>query len=330
MKISVVMAVYNGGERMRRTIESVLSQTWSDFEFLCIDDGSTDDVSGRILDEYAAQDARMVVVHRENKGVCETLNECYRLAKGDFVARTDQDDVFHPRLLEFCKRAVEENNLDFLAFRYKTMFGDSVNQSDEVMPELNKLQVWDQERRVKDSVGYCKALTSIHTDTWAHFLHRDLALRHPFHVEFGLTRLLAQLREPIRWASSPAVLYFYDAGVVTSMTHQPFSVEELMWDMTDINNTMALYSDVIKSGDPFGEWNAVCKAYVLVYLKINYNKIRRCKGAVSAATRRALRIAFAKELCKFFSSGNVSMRQVKFRHRIAYKWLMLQYGMSNG
>lgn len=330
MKISVVMAVYNGGERMRRTIESVLSQTRKDFEFLCIDDGSTDGVSGKILDEYAARDARVVVIHRENRGVCETLNECYRKAKGDFVARTDQDDVFHPQLLEYCATAIERYNLDFLAFRYKTMDGNGCNQYDEVMPELNELQVWDRGRQVKDSIGYCKALTSIHTDTWAHFLRRELALRHPFHVEFGLTRLLAQLREPIKWASSPSVLYFYDAGVATSMTHQPFSVEELMWDMADIGNAMALYSDVIKSGDPFGEWKAVCKAYVLVYLKINYNKIRRCKGVVPAETRLALKIAFAKVLRKFFSSGNVSMHHVKLRHRIAYKWLMFRYGRDNG
>ena len=52
MKISVVMPVYNGGERMRRTIDSVLAQTWRDFEFLCIDDGSTDGVSGAVYETF--------------------------------------------------------------------------------------------------------------------------------------------------------------------------------------------------------------------------------------------------------------------------------------
>lgn len=324
-KVSVVMAVYNGGERMRRSIDSVLAQTWRDFEFLCIDDGSTDGVSGKILDEYAAKDSRMVVIHRENKGVCETLNECYHKAKGEYVARTDQDDVFHPQLLEYCIAATERFRLDFLAFHYRTMVAGKANAIADVLPGVKELRAWNSTEISSDPAGYCSELTRIHTDTWSHFLRRDLAVRHPFHEEYGLTRLLAQLREPITWAVSPEVLYFYDAGVATSMTHQPFSVGEMMWDMADLDHTADLYEDVIAAGDPYGEWATVCRIFILPYLKINYNKIRRSRKSVSSTTRDLLYVAFAKSLHHIFSEKGVSMRHAKLRHKLAYWWLMWKY-----
>ena len=325
MNVSVVMAVYNGGERMRRTIESVLAQTYDNFEFLCIDDGSTDGVSGRILDEYAEKDHRLRVVHRENKGVCATLNECYATAVGDYVARIDQDDVFHPQLLEFCVKAVEERGVDFLSFRYSVFKpGDPVFLGDP-MADIKELQVWDADRRARDCEGYCKSLTIIHTDTWSHFLRRELAVRHPFHPEWGLTRLFAQLSEPIKWCSTRTVLYYYDAGVETSMSHQIFSVEEMCWDMADIRNIINLYGETVKAGDPYGEWDAVCCAYVMKYLKINYNKIRRSKGKVSERVYRDLQREFAKCIYRFFFVDSLPMKYVAWRHRIGYYHLMIKY-----
>ena len=328
MKVSVVMAVYNGGERMRRTIDSVLAQTYGDFEFLCVDDGSTDGVSAEILDEYAAKDSRMVVIHRENKGVCETLNECYRMAKGDYVARTDQDDVLHPQLLEYCVRATKTHSLDFLSYRYERIAGDNISHFDDRMKGVEQLKVWNQARKKEEPAGYCNAMTAVHTDTWSHFLRRDLALRHPFDWEMGLTRVFAQLKEPINWCSSRAVLYYYDAGVATSMTHQKFSVRELLWDMADIRHVMALYGDDIRSGDPYGEWAAVWRGYVVKYLKINYNKIRRCKGMVSEGVRDEMYREFAKVLHMLFFKNGMPMRPVIFKHRIAYLWLVFKYRHS--
>lgn len=325
MKVSVVMAVYNGGERMRRTIDSVLAQTYKDFEFLCINDGSKDSVSAKILDEYAKRDARVVVIHRENRGVCETLNECYKKASGDFVARTDQDDVFHPRLLEYCVEAIEKHRLDFLSFRYARIEPNKPMEFHDPMGSIPDLMVWNVAERSNDPVGFCNALTKIHTDTWSHFLRKDLAVRHPFHPEMGLTRVFAQIKEPINWASSEEVLYYYDAGVTTSMTHQPFSVEELMWDMEDVRNTIALYAEERKAGDPIGEWAAVCRGYVLKYIKINYNKIRHSKKVVPNAVVADLYKSFAKELRYFFGEGGVPIRYAKFKHKLAYLWLMHKY-----
>ena len=325
MKVSVVMPVYNGGERMSRTIDSVLAQTYGDFEFLCIDDGATDEISAKILDEYAAKDSRVVVVRRENKGVCETLNECYLRASGDYVARTDQDDVFHPQLLEYCVKAVEAHALDFLSFRYERLAKKGIPDFSDRLSGTEGLVAWNESMKRARPLEYCEALTRVHTDTWSHFLRRELAVRHPFNWEMGLTRVFAQLKDTINWSSSEDVLYYYDAGVATSMTHQKFSVEELLWDMADILNTTALYDAEIKAGDPFGEWAAVWRGFVVKYLKINYNKIRHSKGLVAEAVRDEMYRQFAKVLHLLFREKGLSMKPVMFKHQLAYAWLMFKY-----
>jgi glycosyltransferase involved in cell wall biosynthesis len=90
--ISVILPVYNGGKYIVEAIESILKQTFSDFELIVIDDGSTDDTF-RILQKYQAKDQRIRVVSRKNKGLIATLNEGISLAKGIWIARMDADDI---------------------------------------------------------------------------------------------------------------------------------------------------------------------------------------------------------------------------------------------
>lgn len=90
--ISVVTSVYNGVEHLRQSVDSVLGQTDIDFEFLIVDDGSTDG-SGAILAEYAARDARMRVIQQENQGLTKALIRGCAEARGEYIARHDGDDL---------------------------------------------------------------------------------------------------------------------------------------------------------------------------------------------------------------------------------------------
>ena len=94
--ISVVMAVYNAGEDLRRSVPSILGQTLADFEFIIIDDGSKDGHTAEILAEYAVTDARVRVVRQENTGLTVALNRGVALARGQYIARQDADDVSYP------------------------------------------------------------------------------------------------------------------------------------------------------------------------------------------------------------------------------------------
>ncbi len=97
--VSVVMPVYNTGPYLAPAIGSILSQTFSDFEFIIIDDGSTDSSAAEI-DSFASLDGRIRAYHQENQGVTEALNRGCRLALGKYIARMDADDVSFPQRLE--------------------------------------------------------------------------------------------------------------------------------------------------------------------------------------------------------------------------------------
>ncbi len=93
--VSVAMSVYNGERFLADAIESVLEQTFTDFEFLILDDGS-DDQSHTIIQHYAARDRRIRPILRENRGLIASLNQLLGEARAPLVARMDADDLCHP------------------------------------------------------------------------------------------------------------------------------------------------------------------------------------------------------------------------------------------
>src|SRR5688500_4258827 len=105
--VSVIMPVYNTERFVAETTESVLAQTFSDFEFLIIDDGSTDG-SKAILEGFARRDPRVRVVSRANKGLVATLNEGLALATAPLVARMDADDLCDPTRFKKQVKAMNE------------------------------------------------------------------------------------------------------------------------------------------------------------------------------------------------------------------------------
>ena len=97
--VSVVMSVYNDEERVGRSIDSILQQTFQDFEFIIINDGSTDGTA-QVLDRYADQDSRIRVIHQENTGLTQALIRGCQQAQGQLIARQDADDWSHPDRLQ--------------------------------------------------------------------------------------------------------------------------------------------------------------------------------------------------------------------------------------
>ena len=96
-KISVVMAVYNGEKYLREAIDSILNQTFKDFEFIIVNDGSTDRTR-EILESFI--DPRIVLIHQEHMGLTKSLNRGIALAKGKYIARQDADDISMAERLE--------------------------------------------------------------------------------------------------------------------------------------------------------------------------------------------------------------------------------------
>lgn len=98
-RLSVVMSVYNGAKHLPRSIESILAQTWRDFEFIIVDDGSKDETPA-ILRDYQQRDRRIQLITQPNAGLTNSLIRGCQLAKGEFIARQDADDWSAPTRFE--------------------------------------------------------------------------------------------------------------------------------------------------------------------------------------------------------------------------------------
>ncbi len=112
-KLSIIIPIYNVEKYLPTCIESFLSQTYTDFELLLIDDGSPDSC-GQICDEYAAKDSRIRVFHKENEGVSRARNLGLDNARGEIISFVDADDWVTP---SYCDTIVSNmENKDFLLF----------------------------------------------------------------------------------------------------------------------------------------------------------------------------------------------------------------------
>ena len=146
--VSVVMSCYNAERWVSEAIDSVIGQSMPDFEFIVLDDGSTDNTA-RIVEEHAARDGRIIVVRKPNTGLGDSLNQGIARARGEWIARLDADDVCEPdrlaRQLEAARRdgavvfvgsglkLIDEHGRVFATHRYPTSHRRLVSHLRHVM-----------------------------------------------------------------------------------------------------------------------------------------------------------------------------------------------------
>ena len=109
--VSVIIPVYNVSPYLRESLDSVISQTYTNLEIIAVDDGSTDD-SGRICDEYAEKDTRIKVIHQANRGLSAARNAGLNAMTGEYVAFLDSDDALYPEMVECMVKGMEKNAAD--------------------------------------------------------------------------------------------------------------------------------------------------------------------------------------------------------------------------
>lgn len=115
--ISIIVPVYNVEKYIRKCLDSILAQTYEDYELLIIDDGSTDG-SGMLADEYANKDARISVIHKSNGGLSDARNHGIEIAKGEFICFIDSDDWIEVTYLEELLKLVNDSEADVAICAY--------------------------------------------------------------------------------------------------------------------------------------------------------------------------------------------------------------------
>lgn len=132
--VSIIVPVYNAEKTLRRCIESILNQQYSNLEILLIDDGSTD-ASGGLCDEYAAKDPRVRVVHQPNSGVSNTRNLALELAKGFYIQFLDSDDWITSDATHSLVRAAEAQQCDLVIADFYRVVGKRLSHKGDIQKD---------------------------------------------------------------------------------------------------------------------------------------------------------------------------------------------------
>ncbi|MDO4921928.1 MAG: glycosyltransferase [Phascolarctobacterium sp.] len=127
--ISVIVPIYNVEPYLRKCLDSILAQTYTNLEIICVDDGSTD-ASGRICDEYAGKDKRIKVIHQNNGGVSRARNIAMSIAVGKYIVFVDGDDMLKPNMVKLCLEKILEDNSDLVIGLVNDVYADNVTLKD--------------------------------------------------------------------------------------------------------------------------------------------------------------------------------------------------------
>src|SRR5690606_6674416 len=119
------MPVYNGGGALEQSLDSLLGQTVADLEIICVDDGSSDG-SDPLLERYAEMDPRIRVLRQERAGAGAARNAGLALARSEYIAFLDCDDVFRPTLVEYCTERLTRSGADICVFGATQFSGDAL------------------------------------------------------------------------------------------------------------------------------------------------------------------------------------------------------------
>ena len=180
--ISVIVPVYNVEKYLGKCVDSILNQTYTDFELLLVDDGSPDRCP-QICDDYAVRDSRVRVIHKANGGLISARNEGIRAARGDYICILDGDDWALENMLQFIHNTVSQSPKppDMVLFAAHNVYPDHMEETLNNVPE----GYYSRERLEKEIFPYLLTDTRngiqagvIQAHTWDKAFRRELLTEH--------------------------------------------------------------------------------------------------------------------------------------------------------
>ena len=260
-KISVIVPVYNVEAYLERCVESILHQTYTNFELILINDGSTDS-SGQICDHLASQYENIKVYHIENAGVSNARNMGIQLATGSWVTFIDSDDFVTQDYLATLASAVEGLNVGFVIAPLHHIKNGIVT---DLPPHSGKTELWSTEETMKELL----MTTRISFFPVAKLFKRDLLADEKFNTNYHLaedalflTELLLKTRCSSVFIDKP--IYYYDHREGSATT----SVNQHVFDTIEVyKHIIAKVSQAFPDLKPELK-NRECWSYITVYDKI--------------------------------------------------------------
>lgn len=124
IKVSILVPVYNNSKYLRECFESIIKQTLKEIEIIILDDGSTDILSLKIMEEYAKKDKRIKLIKKKNTGYGHTMNVGISIAKGEFIGIVESDDYIDSKMYEMLYAYAKKHNVDIIKSNFATFTGE--------------------------------------------------------------------------------------------------------------------------------------------------------------------------------------------------------------
>lgn len=222
-KISIIVPIYKVEPYLCRCIDSILNQTFTDFECILVDDGSPDNCP-RICDEYAKKDKRIKVIHKPNGGLSDARNAGLDIAQGEYIGFVDSDDWIHPQMYEILYNINKRYNTDIAVCSYvrKTKF-----QYEDIELYIKKeelsVNIYNSQYLIDNF--YYDTINVLNPTVWSKLYHRsiwsDLRFKKDVIHEDEFV-LLPSIMRAKSVAILDANLYYYFTNTAGIM-HAPFN-----------------------------------------------------------------------------------------------------------
>lgn len=310
MLISIIVPVYNVEKYLKNCIESILRQTFTDFEAIFINDGSTDN-SQVILDEYVKLDKRFKLISQKNQGLSLARNAGLNVANGKYIYFLDSDDIIHPKLLETSIYFLEKYSADIICFDFE-----------KISAKQDCLPVCDFDiSSIPFIITKNPILThkKIPVNVWTKLYKREFinGLSFIAHIQFeDVPFTYAVLSRRPKTIFIKEKLYFYTQNT-TSISRQSGNVSQIQDYFTGIKEMVECY----QNDELFSERKNIIKFLLPSLLKQQLNRCRRAP----LKNRREMFSAFSQEL-RYLSAAN----WLKLSGNKLIRFLWYQYLIRKG
>ena len=305
-KVSVILPIYNVEKYLRRCLDSLLCQTFTDFEAICVNDGSPDK-SLYILEEYASKDHRIKIVTQENQGLSMARNNGLKVAKGDYIYFLDSDDAIHQQLLEIAYHFASKHDADMVCFGYE--------KSDGIEYASKNINIENLKYKVTDkplNLALSNSKFRIPFNVWTKFYKKELLdgiefIQGILYEDYPHT--YAILAKSPKTVSIDAKLYYYTLNM-QSISNQKIAVKQLESFRKGIEFVINAYKDK-------PELNKIKCCLLPKLLK---NQLKRCEKSPKDIKEKMYK-TFSIELKDLFAKDLISICGCGILRYLKYKSL---------
>ena len=320
-KISIIVPIYKVEPYLRRCIDSILNQTYADYEVILVDDGSPD-ICPAICDEYALQYDNIIVIHKPNGGLSDARNAgidwSFQNSSSDWISFIDSDDWIHPRFFEILYNSAINQQVNI-----------AISDFQRVSSHIEYQTINDFNTSLYDPLDFYVEFKTTATIACSKLYRKELFqnIRYPvgrLHEDEFTTHKLLYLAGPVAYVQCPLYFYFYNEA---SIMHQEYSPRKL--DAVDACEEQQLFFQSIGRDDLVKQWDRNIQGYYAFhYIKLKENGWHDIAEKLRVKAKKHLRKMKQEKRLKLFSDIDLYQPFYPFESKVISLILRIKKGIS--